>query len=135
MPSRFGGWAQPNQNEGNMATAKPKAAQSTASTAPETTAPAATDETTAVTGEVAQTGAEAPQGNDSTETKTDEAAQPNQNEGDKPEAAPIPSTVKLTAPYGFIDDETGVHYFWQAGQVVTEATEVQLLVERQAPLE
>lgn len=61
--------------------------------------------------------------------------QPNQNEGDKPEDAPMPASVKLTAPYGFIDDETGVHYFWQAGQVVTEATEVQLLVERQAPLE
>ena len=119
-----------------MATAKPKAAQSTASTAPKTTAPAATDEKTAVAGEVAKTGAEAPQGNAPETPKADEpAAQPTQNEGNQPEAAPMPSTVKLTAPYGFIDDETGVHYFWQAGQVVTEATEVQLLVERQAPLE
>lgn len=118
-----------------MATAKPKTAQSAATTSPETTAPAAADETTTASGEVAQSGAEAPQGNDSAEVKTDETAQLNQNEGDKPEAAPMPASVKLTAPYGFIDDETGVHYFWQAGQVVTEATEVQLLVERQAPLE
>ncbi len=72
-----------------MATANTEAAQRQATTALENTTTGATDETPAVAGEVAQTCAEFPQDNDTTETKTDETAQPNQNEGDKPEAAQV----------------------------------------------
>lgn len=50
-------------------------------------------------------------------------------------AAPLPELVKLAAPYGFINDETGVHRYWQAGQEVTDPDEIKVLVERQAPLE
>ena len=134
MPGYFGGRAQPTQNEGNMATAKSKAAQSTA---PDTAAaPAATDETTTTTGEVAQTGAEPAQDNAPETPKADEpAAQPTQNEGNQSPAAPLPESVKLASPYGFINDETGEHRYWQAGQEVTDPDEIKLLVERQAPLE
>ena len=62
-------------------------------------------------------------------------AQPSPNDGDKPEDAPLPASVKLAAPYGFIDDESGEHRYWQAGQEVTNPEEIKLLIERQAPLE
>jgi hypothetical protein len=82
MPGYFGGRAQPTQNEGNMATAKP-----------------------------------------------------NLNEGKQPPAAPLPESVKLASPYGFINEETGEHRYWQSGQEVTDPDDIKLLVERQAPLE
>ena len=50
-------------------------------------------------------------------------------------ATPMLASVKLAAPYGFIDDETGEHRYWQAGQEVTNPEEIKVLVERQAPLE
>lgn len=68
--------------------------------------------------------------------KADEsAAQSTQNEGNQPPAVPLPELVKLASPYGFINDETGEHRYWQAGQEVTDPDEIKLLVERQAPLE
>lgn len=114
-----------------MAKGNTKAAQDAATQAPETP-----DETTADTGEVAQTGAEAAQDNASETPAADEsAAQPNPNEGKQPQAAPLPESVKLAAPYGFINDETGEHHYWQVGQEVTDPDEIKVLVERQAPLE
>ncbi|MCI4431608.1 MAG: hypothetical protein JHC40_20865 [Burkholderiales bacterium] len=62
-------------------------------------------------------------------------AKPNPNEGKQPPAAPLPESVKLAAPYGFINDETGEHHYWQVGQEVTDPAEIKVLVERQAPLE
>jgi hypothetical protein len=57
------------------------------------------------------------------------------NEGNQPPVAPLPESVKLASPYGFINDETGEHRYWQAGQEVTDPDDIKLLVERQAPLE
>lgn len=84
---------------------------------------------------MAKDNAKAAQSNASAEAKTDKVAQPSPNDGDKPEDAPLPASVKLAAPYGFIDDETGEHRYWQAGQEVTNPEEIKVLVERQAPLE
>ena len=47
----------------------------------------------------------------------------------------LPESVRLASPYGFIDDETGEHRYWQVGQEVTNPEEIKVLVERQAPLE
>lgn len=47
----------------------------------------------------------------------------------------LPESVRLASPYGFIDDESGEHRYWQAGQEVTNPEEIKLLIERQAPLE
>lgn len=47
--------------------------------------------------------------------------------------AKLPESVTLDAPHGFIDeDERNRH--WHAGAVVTDPDEIQLLIERKAPL-
>ena len=121
-----------------------KAAQDAAPKETDTAqAPAATtDESTANAGEVVQTGAEGAQDNAPAAPAADEsAAQPNPNEGNQPPAAPpapetpLPESVTMAAPYGFINESTNEHHFWQAGQVVTDPADIKLLVERQAPLE
>jgi hypothetical protein len=76
------------------------------------------------------------QDNDPETPKADETtAQPTQNKGNQPTAAPLPESVKLASPYGFVDDETGERRYWQSGQEVTDPDDIKLLVERQAPLE
>jgi hypothetical protein len=54
--------------------------------------------------------------------------------GDSAPNSPLPGKVRLMAPYGFID-ENDRHRFWQAGDVVGDASEVELLIERGAPIE
>ena len=50
------------------------------------------------------------------------------------EAAPkAPSPVHLTAPYGFID-EYNRHRFWNAGEVIGDPHEIELLTKRGAPI-
>ena len=56
-----------------------------------------------------------------------------------PEAPPANQPVlkngfKVTFPYGFIDED-GVHRFWQAGQPVLDADEVDLLLSRGVSLQ
>lgn len=46
----------------------------------------------------------------------------------------IPAKVRLTAPHGFID-ENSRHRYWNAGEVVGDAAEVALLINRGAPVE
>ncbi|HHW4679827.1 MAG TPA: hypothetical protein ACQGQH_10480 [Xylella sp.] len=64
-----------------------------------------------------------------------QAAQNNGKQNPLDKTPPPPESVKLAAPYGFINDETGEHHYWQAGQEVTDPDEIKRLVERQAPLE
>jgi hypothetical protein len=45
----------------------------------------------------------------------------------------LPGKIRLTAPYGFMD-ENERHCFWTAGSVVTDPAEIALLVERAAPI-
>lgn len=51
-----------------------------------------------------------------------------------PKTGDAPASIKLTAPYGFIDDNDQ-HRYWQPGQVVINPDEIALLTERQAPIE
>lgn len=44
-----------------------------------------------------------------------------------------PASVTLAAVYGFYEED-GSPRFWQPGQVVTDAAEIDLLLERDAPL-
>ncbi|MBO4120279.1 hypothetical protein J5T34_05935 [Cupriavidus gilardii] len=50
-------------------------------------------------------------------------------------AADLPGSVTLSAPHGFIDDDTGAHRYWQPGEVVTDPDTIALLLARKAPLE
>lgn len=50
-------------------------------------------------------------------------------------ATNFPTMVKLTHPHGFIEEETGRHRFWKAGDVVADPSEVMLLINRGAPIE
>jgi hypothetical protein len=47
------------------------------------------------------------------------------------EVAEVPASVTLDAPYGFYDDDQ-TYRFWSAGQVVTDSSEIALLIERGA---
>lgn len=49
-------------------------------------------------------------------------------------ATPKAPSIRLAAPHGFIEDETGIQRNWQAGQVVTDPGEMALLRERKAPI-
>ena len=49
-----------------------------------------------------------------------------------PMPAILPSSVTLSEPYGFYDDD-GVMNMWQVGQVVTDPDEILILIERSAP--
>ena len=56
-----------------------------------------------------------------------------------PEAPPgeeplVRGYFKVTFPYGFID-ENGIHRFWQAGQLVLDADELDLLQARGVSLQ
>ncbi len=55
-----------------------------------------------------------------------------------PPAPPVhpdfPRGVKLLAPHGFIEEGTGRHRFWNAGDVVADPAEVALLIGRGAAL-
>lgn len=48
------------------------------------------------------------------------AAQPTIKE---PEGAPVPTTIQLTCPFGYLDENEHSH-FWQPGQIVTDPTEI-----------
>ena len=41
----------------------------------------------------------------------------------EPEGAPAPTTVQLTCPFGYLDENEHPH-FWQAGQIVTDPAEI-----------
>lgn len=45
-----------------------------------------------------------------------------------------PESIKLAAPYGFID-EAGEHKYWNQGQVVTDPEQIELLIKRGAFLD
>ena len=64
----------------------------------------------------------------------DAPKQPNKGKV-KSEEPLLPTSITLSAPHGFIDDETGEHRYWQAGMEVTDPDEIKLLIDRQAPLE
>ena len=56
-----------------------------------------------------------------------------------PEAPPadeaaVQGCFRVTFPYGFIDED-GVHRFWQAGQAVVDADELDLLQSRGVSLQ
>lgn len=40
---------------------------------------------------------------------------------------PVPSSIKLTNPFGFYDD-AGTLQMWQAGQIVTDPSEIATLL-------
>ena len=46
---------------------------------------------------------------------------------------PMPTSVKLTEPYGFYDED-GALSFWAATQVVDDPNEILILIERKAPV-
>lgn len=53
----------------------------------------------------------------------------------KPAVHPdFPHGVKLLLPHGFIEEETGRHRFWKAGEIVTDPAEAALLIGRGAAL-
>lgn len=53
----------------------------------------------------------------------------------KPKAkVPLPQSIKMVKPHGFIDDK-GKHRYWQQGQVVFEPDDIAVLVERKATFE
>lgn len=52
----------------------------------------------------------------------------------KDDAQAIPYKLVLTSPYGFID-ENEQHRYWHAGTEVTDADDIALLIERQAPVQ
>ncbi len=83
-----------------------------------TQAPVAPDETSVKFEEVAQNRKEPARDNDPMSATLDE-----------------PVRLRLAAPYGFIDEDTDAHHYWQAGQEVTDPAQIKLLLERQAPLE
>lgn len=45
----------------------------------------------------------------------------------EPEGAPLPATIQLTCPFGYLDDNDQNH-FWQAGQIVTDPAEIADLI-------
>ena len=47
------------------------------------------------------------------------------------DATDLPQTATLAAPYGFYDDD-GSYLSWAAGQVLTDAAEIAMLIERGA---
>lgn len=57
------------------------------------------------------------------------------NNADRPEQAPqvtepepvLPAKIRLTCPFGFLDDENAPHW-WGAGQEVTDPAEIKTLV-------
>lgn len=44
-----------------------------------------------------------------------------------------PELVTLESNYSFYDDE-GLHRYWPEGQIVTDAADIAVLIERGAPL-
>lgn len=53
----------------------------------------------------------------------------------KAKASEKPTAVRLTHPHGFIENDTQRHRFWKAGEMITDQAEIDLLMERGAPLE
>ena len=49
----------------------------------------------------------------------------------EPEGAPAPTTIQLTCPFCYLDDN-GASHFWQAGQVITDPAEIADLIEHGA---
>lgn len=50
-------------------------------------------------------------------------------------APPKPAAVRLTHPHGFIEEETGRHRSWLAGEKIVDPAEIELLIGRGAPVE
>ena len=46
-------------------------------------------------------------------------------------AKPKPKPIKLTKPFGFVD-EAGHAYHWMAGRIIEDAAEIELLIKRGA---
>jgi hypothetical protein len=51
-----------------------------------------------------------------------------------PEKPPLPAKLKMLSLYGYYD-ENKRYRSWHQGDVITDPTEIQLLVERGAPVE
>ena len=45
----------------------------------------------------------------------------------EPDGTPVPTSIKLTCPFGFYDD-AGNMKMWQPGQIVTDADEIATLL-------
>jgi hypothetical protein len=45
---------------------------------------------------------------------------------------PIPAVVEMASAFGFYDDQS-VGHFWAEGQIVTDPTDIALLVAQNAP--
>jgi len=50
------------------------------------------------------------------------------------EAEPAPRKIKITHRYGFVDENKRT-LMWRAGDVITDAGEIEMLTERKAPFE
>ena len=68
--------------------------------------------------------------------ESDVVEQPKKSFGEAPESdvveqpkKSLPERIKLTAPYGFIDEE-GVNRHWHQGAVVESPEEIELIVSR-----
>jgi hypothetical protein len=49
------------------------------------------------------------------------------------EAEPTPTKIRITHQHAFLDENKRVRS-WKAGDVVTDAAEIEMLMERKAPL-
>lgn len=47
----------------------------------------------------------------------------------------LPAKVRLVRAHGFIEQETGRHRLWQAGEMVGDASEIEMLISRGAHVE
>ena len=49
--------------------------------------------------------------------------------------AEMPTKVRLQTRHGYIEEETGRPRMWEAGDVIVDAGEIALLLDRHAPLD
>lgn len=52
---------------------------------------------------------------------------------DDPKKPELPASLKMLAPYGFYDDDGALKY-WHEGHVITDAAQIEMLIERGAPV-
>jgi hypothetical protein len=60
--------------------------------------------------------------------------QPAQPAPPAPEKPPLPAKLRMLSLYGYYDDNKR-YRSWHQGDVITDPSEIQLLVERGAPIE
>ena len=58
---------------------------------------------------------------------------PDQTEAAQHEPQAAPDAIRLTSPYGFLDED-GNHRSWRAGAIVRNAADVAMLTGRGAPV-